>query len=202
MESSNVRPTMLIVLGIGLLGAVFLPAMKINIISFFGTIPMEFSLRESVNALFNTGRGWAVAIAAIGVIIIVSNVLGYDSSDKDTSRRWLTGGAVLTLLFPFNLMRAMDSVVADTVEEADGMAMIDTSLAMGLIVPSVAFIVVAGLAWYASSQSTNAQTTYTPSATRYTPPPSPITNFSTNFSPIDAPTDVSRPKWMTGNGPR
>lgn len=167
---------MLGIVGIGLLCAAFLPAMKINLISFLGTIPMEISLREAMNALVNTGRGWAVLLAIVGLIIIARTLLMYDDMETDRSRWWLTVGAVLTLLFPLNLLRAMDSVVADVTAESDGMAMVDTSLAPGLIIASIAVIVVAALGWYADSQ---------------------VKDTPTYVSPLPPTQSASRPAWMT-----
>jgi hypothetical protein len=199
MELSKMRPIMLGIVGIGLLCAAFLPAMKINIISFLGAMPMEFSLREANNGMLNTGRGWAVLLAIAGVIIVIATLLKYDDTDTKKSRGRITGGTALALLFPINLLGALDSVVAEANAEADGLALIDTSLAAGMIIPSIAFIVVTGLAWYAASQTT-AQPTSLPTGTPYTlPTPPRVSSFTAVYDPTAS---NHRPKWMTGSDHR
>lgn len=199
MESSKIRPTMLGLVGLGLLCAAFLPAMKINIISFLGSIPIEFSLREANNGMINTGRGWASLLAVAGALMVVGAVLAYDETEPGKSRWWITIGTMLVLLFPINLLGALDSVVAEATEESDGLALFDTSLSWGLIIPSIAFIAVAGLAWYAASQTTT-QTTSLPTGTPYTlPTPPRVSNFTAAYEPTAS---NDRPKWMTGSDHR
>ena len=163
MDSIKYRPVMLGALGIGFLAAAFLPAMKISIISFFGAIPMEISLREATNALVNTGKGWVVLLALAGLIIVLRTLLVFDDADRERSRWWITGGTVLALMFPINLLGTLDSTFAES--DAEDIAMLDTSLGAGMIILSIAFIAVTGLAWYASTQAPTHSTPAAPIST-------------------------------------